>query len=175
MSEGFGAIMNNPHRATINQAYFNYFEIPVEFLFFFWLFYKAFQHLKSRIVPIVCAVLYIGCWLFDVTYFNRGAFFFYSSYTIGILLMLVVVLMFFIRLGTSDDILTFRQNMLFWISVGMLFYYLGSLPFYALRNVMSYKFQSLYNHYAIIVEALNSFMYLMFTVSFIWGKPNTTS
>lgn len=173
LSEATGELLHMQHMNKANQNYFNYFEIPVEFLFFFWLFYKSFD--KHKWLPILFAAIYPLTLVLDVYYLRQGGIFYNYSYTAGILFMLVLVLLFFIRLVNSDHILTFWKNMLFWISLGMLIYYLVSLPFYALRNVVGVKYHDLYNHYWNGVLMLNSFMYLMFTASFIWGKPNTST
>ncbi len=65
--------------------------------------------------------------------------------------------------------------MLFWVSLGLLLYYLGAFPYYGLRNVLARDFQGVYITYTYIVYVLDILMYLMFTISFIWGKPNIAS
>ncbi len=177
VSEFIGQSLYRPGgNNTLNNAFFNYFEIPTEFLFFFWLFFVTGKQYKYRGLPIVCACIYLLCWLIDRVYIGKQLFSFYSfSYTIGNLLLLVLIWRYFIHLVTSNHILFFRNDMLFWISTGLLIFYLGTFPYYGLRNTMSANIPKLYRTYSYIVYFLDCLMYIMFTFSFIWGKPNTKS
>jgi hypothetical protein len=176
ISETIGRYLTHHNMDTANHQFYNYFEIPMEFTFFYWLFYRAQNKSKFRWLPIVCAAVYCASWLTDIFYFSKMQFVFYSfSYTVGNLLLLVLVLRFFIQLVTSDDILTFSQNMLFWVSLGALMFYLGTFPYYGLRNSIAYNYREIYITYSYIVYILDCFMYLMFIFSFVWGKPNIRS
>jgi hypothetical protein len=176
VSESIGSITQVHGYEQVNLAYFNYFEIPIEFLFFFWLFYNTGSFDKYKSLPIVCAILYLLSWLTDILYLSKLKFSFYSfSYTIGTLLLLIVVLRYFITLVTSNHIFSFWKDMLFWICTGLLVYYLGTFPYYGLRNTLLDHYRNLYITYSYIIYFLNSLMYILFTFSFIWGKPNTKS
>jgi hypothetical protein len=176
ISECVGQMLNKPGMENANHAFFNYFEIPVEFLFFFWLFYITGKDNKYKALPLVCAGLYLLCWLTDTLYLSKMHFSFYSfSYTMGNLLLLVLIMRYFILLVTSNHILGFRNDMLFWICTGLLLYYLGTFPYYGLINTFGILYPKLYSGYSLVMYALNSLMYLMFTFSFIWGRPSTKS
>ncbi len=158
------------------EVFFNYLGIPIEFLFLFWIFSQAFRNTKSSSLPLICGLIYLLCWFADILYMNKIHFIFTSaSYTVGNLLLLILILRFFIRLANDDSILTFRQNMLFWFCLGMLLFYLGSFPYYGLRNTLAHSYKDLCSSYSNIVLVLDSLMYIMFTIGFIWGKPNSKS
>ena len=159
-----------------NVKYYDYFVIPVEFIFFFWLFRAELKNGKNRRLPVICLGVYLAAFLVDVIYFSRHQFPFYSfSYSVGNLLLLILILFFFIELINSNAILSYRQNMMFWINVGLLIYFLGTLPYYGLRNTFVYKYHRLHIIYNYITLILGCIMYLTFTLSFIWGKPNSKS
>ena len=167
-----GAFLDMAHISNV--AYYDYLVIPVEFLFLFWLFDKTFKHNPYKRLPLICAGIYLSGLLTDVVYFAKHRFPFYSfSYSIGNLLLLILILRFFILLINSDAVLTYRRNMMFWICAGLLIYYLGSLPYYGLRNTFVLKYHNLYAIYNYITLVLDCLMYLMFSFSFIWGKPNS--
>jgi hypothetical protein len=173
ISESIGEFLRSPAMEKLNRAYFNYFEIPVEFLFFFGLFYSTNRFKK---LSLVCAALYLLSWFIDLVYFSKLEFVFYSfSYTLGNLLLLILILNYFVQLVTSNNILNFWKDMLFWICTGLLVYYLGTFPYYGLRNTLWKNYTNLYYTYSYIMYILNSLMYLMFTFSFIWGRPSTKS
>ena len=157
-----------------NELYYDYFVVPIEFLFLFWLFYKTFQDYKYKRLPIIFTGTYLSSFLIDVIFFSKHPFPFYSfSYSIGNLLLLLLILRFFLLLISSDDVLQYRTNMMFWICIGLLVYYLGSFPFYGLKNNFAHKYLKLLKIYNNIALILDCIMYLMFTFSFIWGKPNS--
>jgi len=162
-----------PKHPEYNTHYYGYFEIPVEFLFFFFVFYMAIPKRANRLLIVICTVIYLLVWLAEIKYVAENVNSFYSlSYTMGNLLLLILILMFFINLATSNEIVHFRENMLFWVSLGLMIFYLGSFPFYGLFDVMIKKHEQLMERYYYVVYGLNSLMYLMFTCSFIWGKPD---
>ncbi len=157
-----------------NYYFYQCFEIPVEFLFFFWIFYQEFKSTKSKWMPALCIGVYMPCLLIDVFFFKNYRYAYFSfSYTIGNILLLILVLNFFIQLVNSDQVLKFRQNILFWVSVGLLVFYLGSCPYYGLYNLLVYNYYNTYYlYYTVFVTVLNCLMYFAFTLSFICGKPN---
>lgn len=159
-----------------NDGYYDYFVIPVEMLFFFWLFHATFRHNQYKRLPLICVGVYLSSLFVDVLYFAKHQFPFYSfSYSIGNLLLLILILMYFIQLINSDAILAYRRNMMFWICVGLLIYFLGTFPYYGLRNTFVSKYHKIHIIYNYITLFLDCIMYLMFTFSFIWGKPNLRS
>lgn len=159
-----------------NQHFYDYFVIPVEFLFFYWLLYRALKSGSSKRLPAIATGLYLLSFLVDVFYFAKHVYPFYSfSYSVGNLLLLVLILSFFIQMINSDAVLTYRSNMMFWISTGLLIFYLGSCPYYGLRNTFVEQYHRINIVYNNIVLLLDCIMYLMFTFSFVWGKPNLRS
>lgn len=175
ISEGIGWYLSAHNENELNLALYNYCVIPIEYTFFFLLFNRSFKQTKLKRLPIVCIGVYISSWIIDIMYFKWESIFNSFSCTIGNLLLLILILGFFIQLVTTNAILTFRNNMLFWVSLGLLLYYLGAFPYYGLRNVLARDFQGVYITYTYIVYVLDILMYLMFTISFIWGKPNIAS
>ena len=171
-----GYLININKPIGYNELYYNYAVIPVEFNFFFWLFYKTLQPKKKKVLPIVCSGIYLTSIIIDALYFSKHHFLFNSvSYSIGNLLLLVIILIFFMQLVNSKEILSYKNNMVFWICVGLLIYYLGSLPYYGLTNTFVSKYQGIYILYNKIEHVLDCIMYLMFALSFIWGKPKSQS
>ena len=175
-SETFGIYSTYYKYYEISRCFFDYFEIPTEFLFFFWLFHKNFKAYKFKILPIICAGLYLGSWIAEIIYFHTDVNHFLSlSYTVGNLLLLVLIVCFFYKLINSELILGFKNNRLFWISTGLLIFYLGSFPYFGLENLMVRNYTNLFYFFRNIMLVLNSVMYIMFTLSFIWGKQNSVS
>lgn len=162
------------HDKELNTAMYRYFGIPIQFLFFFWLFYCYFSNLnkKDRIWPPIGAAIYIGAWLIEILFFEKVKFWFMSfSYTIGNIMLLVLVILFFVRFINSEMILKYRQSMMFWVCLGLLAFYLGTFPYYALRNTLYHNYLPVFEVYSYVSLGLDYLMYIFFTIAFICGRP----
>jgi hypothetical protein len=149
-----------------------FFSIPLQFIFFFWLFYKWFESYKERKWPLAGAATYFISLMTELFYFSDKKLWFLSfSYTTGNIVLLVLTLLFFYNFMRSDEILKYKQSMMFWVCLGLLFFYLGSLPFFGLWNTLAIEYPNLFNRYWIVQISLNCLMYLFFAIAFIWGKP----
>ena len=155
----------------MNDNIYRFFGIPFEFLFLFWLFYQYFFKTSQSKWPLFAMVGYIICLLADLLFVGKMKLFFDSfSYTIGNILLLVLLIMFFLRFIKSEEILHYKSSMMFWVSVGLLVFYLGSLPFYGLRTTLYNQYPGFFYLYWYIQFGLNYLMYILFSLAFIWSK-----
>ncbi|HET6993535.1 MAG TPA: hypothetical protein VFI06_01075 [Chitinophagaceae bacterium] len=157
--------------AEVSLGIYQYFGIPLEFLFFYWLFYRYFD--KKNRWPLYSAAIYIACWLLDIFYLGHLSLYFESvSYGVGTILLLILLFQFFMQFARSNDVLKYRSSMMFWVALGIILFYMGTLPFYELRNTL-YRMddKTFFFVYWYIQFGLNYLMYILFVLSFIWGKP----
>lgn len=152
---------------------YNYLVIPVEMLFFYWLFYQVMRKTNLRWMPALAGIIYLVCWIIDEFMIAKQPFWWVQSfsYAIGILLMLILILAFFFQLTTGDHILHIRKNMMFWICLGLFIFYFGSLPFFGMGNYLFQKHPSVYIGYAYSTYILNDVMYSFFIIALLWGIP----
>jgi len=149
-----------------------FFSIPLQFIFFFWLFYQWFQPRNEKRWPLAGAAIYFISLLTELLYFGERKLWFLSfSYTTGNIVLLLLTLLFFYNFMNSDEILKYKNSMMFWVSLGLLFFYLGSLPFFGLWNTLATGYPNVFNQYWMVQMGLNCLMYLFFSIAFIWGKP----
>lgn len=155
----------------LNAAINIYFSIPLQFIFFFWLFYKWFQNNDKKKWPIAGIVVYLLSILVEVLLFKEQQLWFFSfSYVTGNIILLLLTLMFFFGFIRSQQVLHYRSSRMFWISIGLLVFYLGSLPLYGVWNTLAKNYPTVFNTYWMVVINLNYLMYLSFAISFIWGN-----
>ncbi len=145
--------------------------IPIEFLFFFWLFYKNSQK-KSHL--FIGSAVYLIAFLIENIWADtmKSNYFSSFSYSIGNIILLFFILEYFYRLMNSDRILNFKKERMFWVALGLLVFFLGTFPYFGLYNLMLSKYFSLLVSYTWVEIFLNYAMYLLFAASFIWGKEN---
>jgi hypothetical protein len=89
-------------------------------------------------------------------------------YIFGSIFLIITIVFYFIELLNSDKIVVFHRELFFWISIGLLLFHSGTIPF-SLE----------YNGYALIpgihklfsiITILSNIMYLIFTFGFIWSR-----
>ncbi len=143
--------------------------VPIEFLFFFLLFYK---NIQKKLPIIIGSVVYIIAFLVESLWFDtmKSNYFMSFSYSIGNIILLIFILQYFYILIYSDRILYFYHERLFWVSLGLLVFFLGTLPYFGLYNLMLSKYFDLLVSYTWVQIFLNYTMYLLFAASFIWGE-----
>ena len=173
LSELIGKYLNYAGFNGIKVGLYNYFVIPLEILFFIWLFYKDFERSNTRRLPVAAACIYITCWLADMFVIAKNPLWWVQSfsYTLGILLMLTLILTLLYILATGDDILFIKTNMMFWVCLGLFVFYFCSLPFFGMGNYLFTHYGNIYIWYAYAIYVLNYIMYSLFIIAFIWGKP----
>lgn len=154
-----------------NIALYYWLIVPLEFLFFFWLLSKYGDGQAQKKWSLAATVIYVLCFLIDKVWLQHTQFAFSSfSYCIGNVLLLVLIIRFFLTFSTSNDILRYKENGMFWVCLGLMVFYIGSLPFYGLWNTLRNSYPTLFNNYWIVQTVLLYCMYLFFAISFIWGK-----
>ncbi|WP_149025889.1 hypothetical protein [Polaribacter sp. BM10] len=112
---------------------------------------------------------------FNAIYFLTSIFYlFNNTYLItynsiasisGGVFITLSVFLFFKDFINSDKILNFKKSLPFWISVGLLIYYLGSIP----ATLMMNAFQSLKRADHSFILSINPFLALLMYSIFIFG------
>jgi hypothetical protein len=152
---------------------YNYLVIPLQVFFFIWLFYRELAHTRFKKLPLAAAGIYGVCWVADVWVLKKKTLWWLSSfsYSLGVLLLLVMILAFLYLLANSSEVLFLKTNMMFWVCLGLVVFYFCTLPFFGIGNYLYYNHPKIYIGYARAVYFLNYGMYGIFTIAFIWGKP----
>ncbi len=153
--------------------YYNYLVIPFEFLFISWLFFKKLDRFKNLIQ--VGTFIYLIIWLIEIyNRFGTGHIYFFTySYQIGSLWMLIIALTYFIDIMQSNRIIDFHKERFFYVSLGIIIFYVFTLPIHVFMEVLKKSEDDLVRNLPNILSfPLNSIMYSLFAASFIWGKRN---
>ena len=72
----------------------------------------------------------------------------------------------------TDDIMRFKENMMFYINTGVGLFYVGTLPYFAFNSLL-WKDKVMFYDYYIFFLITNILMYTLFSIALLWGKPNT--
>jgi hypothetical protein len=156
--------------AGFRKYYYGFLVIPIQFLFFYWLY--AYVSLNKSKYFWIFSGIYLLSVIPNILYPENTRVINSLSYSIGVLLLLVLVVMEFFKQIQSDHILNFSKNIMFYINIGVVLFYVGTLPFFAL-DAISFEYYSLiWARYYTLFLVLVNLMYLIFSFSLIWGKPN---
>ncbi|MBL7701744.1 MAG: hypothetical protein JNM14_05810 [Ferruginibacter sp.] len=163
-----GRYLSDSGLISYNIAMYKFFGMPVQFLFFYFIFYQHEYFRDKRKWILTGAAVYVTSIVFETVFLTNKSYWFHSfSYSIGNVILLILLIAFFIKFIQSDAILDFSKNLMFWFCLGLLLYYLGSFPFWALRNVLVAKYRNALENYYIVMLLLNYCMYLSFITGFI--------
>lgn len=153
---------------SINKArYFTFIGFPIDYVFLYWFF--AFNSLKNRKIFFVFSFVYLVSVLSEAIW-GMGGVMHSFSYTIGIALLSVLLIMEFIKQIKSDEILYFKENKMFYITIGVILGYIGTFTFFSFNKVLYENQRELWYMLHLFFISMNSVMYLLFAASFIWGK-----
>jgi len=86
----------------------------------------------------------------------------------GSLFLAISVIFYFIELLRSDKVIIYHRKLLFWISIGLLIFHVGTIPFNI--EITHYALQKSIHNLFLILWILALIMYLIFTFGFIWSK-----
>lgn len=150
--------------------FFSYFVIPIEFLFFYWLY--ACKSLKRTKLFWIFSLLYLLSFALQSFITKEISAIYSFNYVVGAFFLGIVVFLEYMKQIKSDDIIKFKDNMMFYINLGVSLFYIGTLPFFSFFNLLTENMGIYWNYYLLFLVA-NHIMYLLFTFAIIWGKPNT--
>ncbi|SDH96806.1 hypothetical protein SAMN05421846_10372 [Chryseobacterium taeanense] len=152
------------------QAFYNYFVIPVEFLFFYWL-YAAKSFNKPKLFFIL-SFIYLLSFIPGEFFYPPNKVMFSLNYTLGCLILMILVIMEYYKQINSSNILDFGKNRMFYINLGVTLFYIGTLPFWTFFELLK-SYREIYNIYFAYFLISGVVMYVLFSISFLWGKQNS--
>jgi hypothetical protein len=154
-----------------NHFIFNIY-FGVEFLFYFFLFYRVFGNKKSKYLVAFSAILFVAFYVADV-FFGKGIFIFSTAaYTFGSVLTIIICLIYFASLFLSNETINYFRTPMFWIATGLLLFFVGESIYMSLLDyIVKNSIDKDGNLYAIITLILNLLLYALFTFGFLSNRP----
>lgn len=135
----------------------------------YYIYYKSLSTVKFKNWIKIFAFIYIGVYIFNWLFIQN--FVLENSEIpniISSIFLTVTILFYFIELLRSDKIIVFHKLLLFWVSIGLLLFYTGTIPFTLKSN--GYMLIPGVHKLFSIVYILAIIMYSIFTFGFIWSK-----
>ncbi len=170
VAETMGMYINKvygpPNIVIFNIYYFFYFSM------FFYLFMKVIEEVKfKKYIKIGIGIFWVF-YLRDLIFtdiFNES---FTTSYIAGAGILIFSITLYYISILQSSLVFVIKNDLLFWISVGLFLFYIGYLPIKILRSWF-YNFNSFFEILQLIQFSLIIIMYLCFLMGFLWMKKRS--
>lgn len=159
-------------KSILKNFYFTYLVIPLQFVFLFWL-YTINSLKKKKLFWIVLSIYITTFLLVRMFGYENIKIIDHVSYSIGCLLLIILVLLEFMNQIQSDDIVGFSLNTMFYINLGVSLFYLGTLPLFAFNGYLKENMESVWSNYWTIQLILVYVLNLFYMIALIWTKPNS--
>ncbi|MET0463468.1 MAG: hypothetical protein ABW007_09945 [Chitinophagaceae bacterium] len=146
--------------------------IPLQMIMLHGVFIIYFRSTKKKAVPWICLAVYLLSFAMEMLFLTGAKNVYLSaSYSTGNICLLVLIMLYFQHIMKTPEIFNLRSSMMFYICTGLLLFYLGSFPFFALFNYLVENYTAFQKNYYWAMMTLSCLMYLTFTAGFIWSKP----
>ena len=144
----------------------------ISFNYWFFIFYKILRKSKFLVIgfSFIYSVASIFVWLRYENFFTEIQS---LAYILGAILLTILIMIFFIDTLKSDRILTAHQEPFFWISIGLLLYYLTNIPFRIVTNYYTLKGGSDIHDLFILKYVMANCMYLFIAYAFLCRRNQT--
>ncbi len=160
------------YRDEGGRGYSNWIYNVLRFITFNTFFYIYHQYLTTskfkkwvKLFAIGYSVFYFLNWIFIQDFFEKSS---ELPKVTGSIFLIITIIFYFIELMRSEKIVIFHRMLLFWISIGLLLFYTGTIPFTLTWN--GYALIPGIHKLFLILYILAIMMYLIFTFGFIWSK-----
>jgi hypothetical protein len=143
--------------------------IPTEFFFFYWFYHRCLHKRLHKKYCVAFAAVSIVFRILEFTVWRDEKFSFSSlSYLVSSVFLIALMMLYLAQFMRSDNIIHYHRHFDFWVTLGLLVYYLGSFPLFAFYNYLHSVEPDFFFGYWRIQMFLNILMYLIFSFSFIW-------
>ncbi|MFC5048776.1 hypothetical protein [Aquimarina hainanensis] len=119
--------------SRFNALIYNIYHI-INFLFLFIIYKKTIKNIKLKQYIKYFLLIYLIAFFINGFYENYLIEFQTIPHIIGASLMLITIGFYFVELLNSEKVLNINRYLLFWISVGLLIFFVGNIPFRVVRN-----------------------------------------
>jgi hypothetical protein len=146
---------------------YQYFVIPLEFLFMHFLYSRNLSVYFKKTV-IILSVIYLTSLITELLFLKNIKWLWLSvSYSTGCLSLFVLGTVYFLELHNSEKVIQYKKTPFFWVNTGLIVFYVGTFPFYSMPKNLYLINESLYYTLSWLGIILNYIMYSFFINGFL--------
>ncbi|MAN59643.1 MAG: hypothetical protein CMC08_07390 [Flavobacteriaceae bacterium] len=151
-----------------NALFYNVYNISF-FLYLYYVFHQYIREPRYRNWIVAGSTIFIAASVLNVFFEDFQTRPQLLAYIVGACLLIFYIILYYIEILSTNKVLNLRQNLLFWISVGLLLFYVGYLPIKLTRTYFSSHdnlFMTLQFVHWLLIIIMNG----CFTIGFIWTR-----
>lgn len=148
----------------------------VEIIVFQYIYFEESTSIAAKRIIKIFALLSLSTIVIEAFFYSEVPFMSFLNYSLAISSFLIAVsaLLYLRQLVRTEKILYLKSVLLFWISIGLLFYHICNLPITVLSNVLLDLDVDTYG--LLLIQAFAGIlMYVCFILGFIWSKEKYNS
>lgn len=169
VTEFLGGYLKNEYTYLFkNIIIFNVYYL-LYFSFFFYVFMRVIEKRKFKQYIKICIVIFWVIYLSDLVFTDIFTQSFLRSYIAGAGVLIFCIILYYISILQSPLVLVVKNDLLFWISVGLFLFYVGYIPIKIMKS-WYYQYDSFFQLLLIIQFSLIIVMYSFFLIGFLWMK-----
>ncbi|WP_157418002.1 hypothetical protein [Aequorivita capsosiphonis] len=161
IKDEYGEIITNV--GLFNIYYLFYFS------FFFYVFMKVIEEKRFKRYIKIGIIFFWIIYLSDLIFTDIFTESFIRSYIAGAGILIFCILLYYISILQSSLVLVVKNDLLFWISVGLFLFYIGYIPIKIIKS-WYYVYDDFFQMLLIIQFSLIIVMYSFFLIGFLWMK-----
>ncbi len=151
-----------------NALFYNLYN-SLFFLFFYHVFRSFIKNRNFKKWILYSAILFLAATFIDPFFESFIDFPQLLSYIVGGCVLIFCIILYYIEILTTSKILVIKHDILFWISVGLLLFYVGYLPIKFTRTFFASS-QDLFMTLRLVHWILIFIMHSCFIIGFVWTK-----
>ncbi|WP_147278514.1 hypothetical protein [Marinirhabdus gelatinilytica] len=151
-----------------NVVLYNVYNV-VFFMYFYFIFYKKEENKRNRVWIKTVAGIFILASIINLSF---RSFIFQPqllAYIVGACALILCIILYFIDILYTPQILNIRKDLLFWVSTGLLLFYVGYIPIKVTRHFFEepgHEFGTLMIVHRILILVMN----ICFIIGFLWTR-----
>lgn len=154
------------HEEELSYVWYN-FGINIEILFYFFVYYHYLNNKNTKKFLLYSTIFYEIYFLLNVFFLESWWNYQSFPFTVGGILVIIIVFLFLLEMFQSNKVLHTKKYLIFWISLGLLFYNIIPLPLFVTRSFIS---ECNLSQLMPIQYLANIIMYVLFIYGFIWSS-----
>ena len=126
------------------------------------------EKIKNKKIILFFLFMFLLVYFFNMLFQNYITQTQTAPFVVGGVFVIISVLLYFTEILYSYEILNITRNLLFWISTGLLLYFIVKIPTRVLRN----HWEGVVNYENVFIaeHVIGIIMNLFFVIGFIWMK-----
>ena len=141
----------------------------IYFSLLFYVFMRVIEEKKFQQYIKICIAIFWVIYISDLLLTDIYTQSFLRSYIAGASVLIFCIILYYVSILQSSLVLIVKNDLLFWISVGLFLFYVGYIPIKIIKS-WYYRYDNFFELLLIIQFSLIIIMYLFFLIGFLWMK-----